>query len=104
MITSYFSPKKSSKLKTSLDNITATPGENLNEKNGSRSKSHDHIDEGNESSPLKRRKVMSPMKSPTPELEELLSHLKEKSWKEALNSHVMSPSFSRLAPYVSSQR
>lgn len=104
MITSYFSPKKSSKIKTSFNNVTVAPGEDLNEKNGSRTKSHDHRDEGDDSSPMKRRKVMSPMKSPTPEVKELFSHLKEESWKEALNSHVMSPGFSRLAQYVASQR
>jgi len=49
-------------------------------------------------------KISSPLKFLCPEVDQLLSHLTEESWTEALKSHVVSPSFARLSQFVSSQR
>ena len=108
MITSYFTPRKP-KTKTkesSEDNSNDTQINLANTNKRSKDPSTDQDEVTCDVDPFyKRRKVTpSPSIVTCPEVEELLSHLTEKSWLNALNKHVSSNKFSRLAKYVASQR
>ena len=104
MITSYFTPQKTKE--SSEDNCNDTQTNSSNKKKRSKVSSTEEDRVTSETSPFFKRTKVTPSPSTVtcPEVEELLSHLTDKSWLHALNKHISSNKFSRLAKFVASQR
>eukprot|EP00568_Trieres_chinensis_P005165 CAMPEP_0183300134 /NCGR_PEP_ID=MMETSP0160_2-20130417/6663_1 /TAXON_ID=2839 ORGANISM="Odontella Sinensis, Strain Grunow 1884" /NCGR_SAMPLE_ID=MMETSP0160_2 /ASSEMBLY_ACC=CAM_ASM_000250 /LENGTH=252 /DNA_ID=CAMNT_0025462501 /DNA_START=46 /DNA_END=801 /DNA_ORIENTATION=- len=122
MITSFFSPKepkgrqssepasdrKRCRDRAEPEEVTPSPAAASSSAASSSSSS--------ELSPHKRSKpspspglglglgARSPCRKLRPEAEELMSHLKDDRWREALMQHASSPKFARLAEFVKSER
>lgn len=104
MITSFFSPKRKA--------ASGTPESGVSEPSAPAAAAAVPVSSASSSdttgkSDPKRRKVDDPrsaQKKLPQNVQDLVSHLTEDSWKDALNSHISKPSFSSLATFVAEER